>query len=223
MKSNNCKRRNDVAGQSIDIERHVCLVDTSVQILQKHNVFMADSGHEFASFSDRTIFENMFHDITSCKSRKVQNECLAQSERSNCSHIKIQSRLLVFLWIREDLGKMNIDHLTSLQTEDGTVSRFGWKRGLSSANTQCPNILQSSVMMRRKKGGGAGTVFFKTVPENHLTLVKMILACNQLPLFLFELTMWMQDKNQVQIRTSFLELNQEEIAALIHHKPQVCA
>ena len=100
MKSNSCKRRNDIAGQSIDIERHVCLADTSVQILQKHNAFMAETGHEHASFSDRTIFASMFHDITNCTSRKVQNDCLAQSERSGYSRSKIQSRLLVFLWFR---------------------------------------------------------------------------------------------------------------------------
>ena len=30
---NNCKNGNDIAGQSIDIEWHVCFGDTSVQIL----------------------------------------------------------------------------------------------------------------------------------------------------------------------------------------------
>ena len=36
--------------------------------------------------------------------------------------------------------------------------------------------------MRRKKGGEAGTAS-KNEPENHLMLLNMILACNQLCLF----------------------------------------
>ena len=34
MKSDNCKNRNDIAGQSIDIDWHVCPGDKPVQILQ---------------------------------------------------------------------------------------------------------------------------------------------------------------------------------------------
>ena len=35
VKGDNCKNRNDIAGQSIDIEWHMCLGDTSVQLLHK--------------------------------------------------------------------------------------------------------------------------------------------------------------------------------------------
>ena len=35
MKSDSCKNRNDIAVESIDIEWHVCLGDTSVQIVRK--------------------------------------------------------------------------------------------------------------------------------------------------------------------------------------------
>ena len=44
---------------------------------------------------------------------------------------------------------------------------------------KCSNILQAGVLMRRKKGGGVGT-HFRNEPENHLMLVNMVLAGNQL-------------------------------------------
>ena len=44
---------------------------------------------------------------------------------------------------------------------------------------QCSNILPSGVLMKRKQGKGCGT-YFKHEPENHLTLVNMTLAYNQL-------------------------------------------
>ena len=63
MKSNSCKNRKDIAGQSIDIEWHVCLGDTSVQILQQLKAFMLETGHEKDSFSDWNIFASMVDDI----------------------------------------------------------------------------------------------------------------------------------------------------------------
>ena len=56
MRSNSCKNTNDTASQSIDIESHVCLGDTSAQILQKFKSFMSETGHERESFPDRIIF-----------------------------------------------------------------------------------------------------------------------------------------------------------------------
>ena len=46
-------------------------------------------------------------------------------------------------------------------------------------------------------------------------LVNMILECNQL----FRI----QNKKSVKIQTSYLELTLEEVTALAHHRPQVCA
>ena len=42
MKSACCKNRNDIAGRSIDIERHVCPGDTSVQLLHQLQELMSD-------------------------------------------------------------------------------------------------------------------------------------------------------------------------------------
>ena len=41
--------------------------------------------------------------------------------------------------------------------------------------------------------------------------------------FLYAVKNWSRDKMPVQIRTSALELNQEEVTAIARHKPQVCA
>ena len=59
MKSDKCKSRNDISGQSIDIEWHVCLGDTSVQILHDVQVFMSEARREPDSFQDRIIFASM--------------------------------------------------------------------------------------------------------------------------------------------------------------------
>ena len=73
--------------------------------------------------------------------------------------------------------------------------------------------------MRREDGGEAGPRF-KQEPENHLLLVDVTLACNQRCLF-FAVTSWVRNKEPVQIETSILELNQDEIKALAHFEPQV--
>ena len=80
MKSNSCQNRNDIAGQSIDIEWHVCAGDTSVQILQKPKAFMSETRHERDSFPERIILASMFFDITSWESPQVQATCLAQAK-----------------------------------------------------------------------------------------------------------------------------------------------
>ena len=49
MRNYSCKSRIDIAGESIDIEWHVCLGDTSVQILQKLPGFMSETGHALES------------------------------------------------------------------------------------------------------------------------------------------------------------------------------
>ena len=49
MKSNSCKNK-DIAGQSLDIEWHVCPGATSVQILQELKAFMPETGLERESF-----------------------------------------------------------------------------------------------------------------------------------------------------------------------------
>ena len=77
--SDNCENRNDIAGQSVDIELHVRAGDTSVQILQKLQGFMSETGHAPESFPDRIILASMFNDLTDKASQRVHNKCLARS------------------------------------------------------------------------------------------------------------------------------------------------
>ena len=51
MKSDSCKDRNDIAGQSIDIEWHVC--DTSVQLLKKLKACVGDQDTNLRVFQTR--------------------------------------------------------------------------------------------------------------------------------------------------------------------------
>ena len=76
----NCKSKSDIAGQSIDIEWHVCLGDTTVQILQKLRVFKSETRHDPENFLDRIIFASMLNEITKWESRKVQDKCRAQAK-----------------------------------------------------------------------------------------------------------------------------------------------
>ena len=128
MKSDSCRNRNVHAGQSMDMEWHVCLGDTSAQKLHKLQEFMSVFGNAAESFPDEVIFATMFNDATNLESQKVPNKCLAQvrevlSMRKLCS--KIQTWLLVFqwFWIGKDM-EMKSDHLT-LQTVKGTNSFSG--------------------------------------------------------------------------------------------------
>ena len=75
----------------------------------------------------------------------------------------------------------------SHQFADGEWGKLALKMicGLTNSTHpvfKCPNTLQAGVLMRRKEGGGAGS-HFKNEPETQLTLVRMVLACNQLCLF----------------------------------------
>ena len=112
MRRESCKNRRDTAGQSIDIEWHVCLGDTSVHMLQKLQVLMSGTGHEPESFPERIVFARMFTDITNWESSKVQAECLGYWIFCGPSSENTQT-----------YRKYN-DHLTKLLTEDETISRF---------------------------------------------------------------------------------------------------
>ena len=60
MKSGHCKNRTDIASQFLVIEWRVCLVDTSVQKLQK----LQELGQAPESFPDKIIVASMVNDIT---------------------------------------------------------------------------------------------------------------------------------------------------------------
>ena len=113
MRNHSSKNRNDIAGQSLDIELHVFLGDTSVQILQKLKVFMLETGHDPGSFQTGLFCESMFDDITNWESPNVQTKCLSQAEEV-CGQDQ------------KTLAKKKTDHLTNMLTEDGIISRFVW-------------------------------------------------------------------------------------------------
>ena len=85
MRSVKCNKRNDIAGQTIETDWHVCPGDTSVQMLHKVQEFMSETGHASESFPDRITYASMFNDITDCT-----NKCL-DSEGSDLSCSKTQS------------------------------------------------------------------------------------------------------------------------------------
>ena len=99
--------------------------------------------------------------------------------RSGHLRRKIQTWLFVFLWstTRTDLVKKRRSTISRLAL--GMMSEFIFSK---HPVFTCSNILQTSVLMKRKRGGGAGT-HLKSEPENHLMLVSMTLAYNQLCLF----------------------------------------
>ena len=78
MKSDTCKNRNDIAGQSTDFEWQVRPGETSVQILQMLQGFMSETGHAPQSFPDRIVFVSMSNDRSDPNIRS-QNE----TERSD--------------------------------------------------------------------------------------------------------------------------------------------
>ena len=80
MKSDSCKNRNDIAGESIDIEWHVCFGETSVQMLEKLQGFLSKVAHAVESFTYKIIFACMFNNITKWRSQKVQDICPAHAK-----------------------------------------------------------------------------------------------------------------------------------------------
>ena len=128
MKSNSCKNRNDIAGQSIEIEWHVCLGDTSLQMLQKLKAFMSEARHEPENIPNRIIFANMFNDITGWERPKVQAKYLVQAKYV-AFLLQYSDLLLIGDPVVQDEKRSGNtwknDHLTKFLTVDGTVSHFG--------------------------------------------------------------------------------------------------
>ena len=64
----NCINRSDTAGETINIEWHVCPRDTSLQIFQSYTNSCRRANTNPESFPDRIIFTSMFNDITDYES-----------------------------------------------------------------------------------------------------------------------------------------------------------
>ena len=78
------KNRRDIVGETVNIERHVCLgrhtvADTAKKHLHK---IMSESGHEPESFPDKIIFSSMFSDVPDYGSERCkQSVWTAQKKR----------------------------------------------------------------------------------------------------------------------------------------------
>ena len=124
MKSACCKNRNDIAGRSIDIERHVCPGDTSVQLLHQLQELMSETSHAPGSFQDTIIFASMVNDHQLGKSGGAKH-MPSSSERSGWLLTQQDADLAIFVSVVQDqktLGKKGNDHLTSSQTVNGAIS-----------------------------------------------------------------------------------------------------
>ena len=86
--------------------------------------------------------------------------------------------------------------------------------GKTRSVLKCSNMLQTGALMKRKKGGAVGT-HFKNESDNDRVVVKISLACNE--------KIGYRTSCQLSFKHSTPELNQEEVTASAHHRPQVCA
>ena len=112
------KNRNDIAGQSIDIERHLCLGDTSVQMLHKLEVFMLETGHASQTGSlSRACSTSLTGKVRRCKMIVYLKWQLT---------LQVSDMVIGFSVVqdRKDLDMQN-DHITSLRTVNGTNSPSG--------------------------------------------------------------------------------------------------
>ena len=132
---------------------------------------------------------------------KIQAKCQAQAE--DVAYYAARFRLDYTCFCgpgSEKIWEYNED-TPSHQFADETISRLACSTNLSLANTEGSS----------RTNGGIGT-HFKT---SHLMLVNMVSACTQLCLY--------ENKMQVKIGTSFIELNQEVSDGASHQEPQICA
>ena len=158
MKSDICKNRDNTAGRSIDIQWHVCLGDTSVQLLHELQEFMSETGQAPESLPDRIIFASMFIDITNWESQKVQNKCLAQA--TEVALTRQDSDLVIVCFCApgsEKTWKCN-EERPSHQFADGEWDKLCLRMTSELVTSKdpvfkCSNTLQTGALMKRKKGG----------------------------------------------------------------------
>ena len=118
MKSDNCKNRNDIAGQSIDLEWHVCPGDTSVQPLRKLQEFVSETRRAREHVQRHHNWE----------SQTVQNKRPAQA-KEKWLLTQQDSDLVIGVSVVQGQKKrhgntVNNDNFNCLQTQDGTISRL---------------------------------------------------------------------------------------------------
>ena len=95
---------------------HVCLGDTSVRKL--HKLQYLKNGHAPESFLYRIIFANMFNDITNWERRRMNWLLTQQVEDLVIGVSVVQDQKILGNFTKND-------HLTNLQTVNGTNSLSG--------------------------------------------------------------------------------------------------
>ena len=138
-KSNRCKNRHDIAGQSLDIEWHVCLGDTCVQRLHRFRVFMSETQHEPGSFSRQDHVREHVQWHHKLGKRQRSSQMSSSIGRSSWLCCKVQTWLLIGVHV--DGGWNNLSF------------RLVNKRVINKHPVfKCSNILQTRVLMRRRAG-----------------------------------------------------------------------
>ena len=153
MKSNSCKNRNDSAGQSIDIEWHVCPGGTSVHILHEPQELMSETRHEPESFPDSFIFASTSNDITDWENRTVQGKCL-------------------------DSAKEVATYAAKCRPGFWCCCVPGSEKFITSKDPvfKCSKMmLQTAILISQR---GKPGMHFESEPQNNLMLVNMVLACS---------------------------------------------
>ena len=119
-------KRNDIAGQLIDIEWQVFPGDTSVRTLHKPPLFMSETGHKLDKFPDSMKNASMFNDNTKWepKGAKHMSSFMKQILTQQNSDIVIG---VVLAQVQRNFGNTTkSEHLTNPHTEDETISLSGW-------------------------------------------------------------------------------------------------
>ena len=127
MKSDTARKETTIAGQSIDIEWHVCLGDTSVPILHEATRIRRRPGTQQRVF--QTGSSSRACSTTSPTGKGIRCKISVQFKREKWLLTMHGSELVLGVLVVQDQKRpghvRNIDHLTSLQTVNVTSSLSG--------------------------------------------------------------------------------------------------
>ena len=188
-----------------------------MEILQGIHKLRSENGHEPESFPDKIIFTSMFNDITDYgrgKSLDSEKEVATYAARFSPGYgcfcgpgsgqtWKDNESRPAAQFAKGEWNKPALKMMSELTTSKHPVFK-------------CSSLLQTRILTSKKEKPGAHFA------ENNVMLVHTVLACNQLCLF-FAVQRWIQHKIPVQLPITNNDLNQEEVTATAHHRPQVCA
>ena len=155
-KSDHWKNRNDIAGQSIDIEWNVCPGDTSVENCKRYKGSRRRPGTHL-TVPDRIIFASMFIDITNWESQKVQHKCTAQANEVAIHAARFRPGYWYFCGPGSKKTWTHHEHRPSHQFADGESHKLA----LSDPRTyrqhlvfKCSNMLQTVALRKQRRTSG---------------------------------------------------------------------